>query len=289
MANIKTIISIGTNLFSLRSLFFRYMTRAPEVLPRSIHTEASIKLWSAHRGNQLLTSGISPDIQIVKKQPETLLVYLPCLEMSAIPDLIEPGVVLTRVYIFSFVPGQTNLFIKDLCTKLLYALREVEIGILHMEAFGDSGATLPPARPPFTLAITDGLWLHSLSSPFIAWLCSSIDLGGCNKRIGLELVGGDVWSVACLDSLNIENPSGLCLKNLPNLANLECQVILKESCIERLELRNLPESLAVSFGIARAIRKKAWKIIDLDDHIWRKITGSPFCWDIGNPNHDGRA
>ncbi|OAG29387.1 hypothetical protein NEDG_00520 [Nematocida displodere] len=192
--------------------------------------------------------------------------------LDEIPDKIDPNVELSKVHIYgtNIGGGLDNIDIIARLAKLLNALgtttvEEVQLLDFKMVACPD----IRLSSNKTILCFTELLVLCNVSASVIQWLGACYDFSQCPKSIALGLyASSSITSLECLDVLNFTEVSGLWVKNLANLKDLNCQLLKSKQVADALILKGIGHIL-VSREIAHAISEKNWKELKIRMSFWR--------------------
>ncbi|OAG29920.1 hypothetical protein NEDG_01467 [Nematocida displodere] len=243
----------------------------PEVLlPLTKYTHSTIALFT-RCGSQIKTLESLGGVQLVKLQPNPMVLYLDQLTLKDIPEKLEPGIVFRWLTVME---SKTQLEIKNpgtthvkLC-QLLRCLSTVKIETLVIEKIGKLKSINPKGSPRIPLTITQALTVRKTSVSFFEWFCNRVDLSRCTNALELSLVECDTQSIKCLNSLGLQQLSGLFLERLHQLMDVDYQVLRKGHVKDRISITSIPKTLKLPNDLAKLIKQKRWKKAWLDACLW---------------------
>ncbi|OAG30479.1 hypothetical protein NEDG_02021 [Nematocida displodere] len=255
-------------------------TKAAENPTLNPSSDATIKLFE-QCGESLAVSGARPNATVARVQKKRLNIRVEKLYLEDIPEKIMPGVVFGCITVTGAslktepsVQRPEEAFLK--LARILRAFDGVIIEVLLIQNFNlaeldhPTNPELTQPRKPSLRGLD--LFMVKKLSPFVfEWVCGAINLAKSSDGLCVGVFECSVTSVKCLDNLGIQIMEGFYLEDLPNLASIDCQLVLKKLFSHRLTLKNLSKDLVVSAAIAKSITGKEWMEVWMDMSIWNKI------------------
>ncbi|OAG30094.1 hypothetical protein NEDG_01677 [Nematocida displodere] len=247
-----------------------------KVLVRTKNTNKTIAFFG--KCNQPLdVKTVGSLLYIRKKQTaHKKRIFIREYTLEEIPEKIDPDIWLASVSVFNYerYPDihMRNTDIVARLAKVLNALGTAcveEIALMYFEMAACPDIRLNSNKT--ILCFTKLLALSNISVSVIQWLGACYDFSQCPNNILLGLYASpNITSLECLNVLNFTGVYGLCVTNLANLKDLNCQLLKNKQVAGALMLKGI-RHIMVSREIAQAISEKSWKELMIRLFLWNTI------------------